>query len=112
MQHQPRTLFDFTKDAELSDWYILDDVVMGGRSDGHLTLTKEGMGLFSGHVSTENNGGFSSVRYKNKQLNISGYTVCKLRLRGDGKRYQFRVKSESSDRFSYITYFETSIIQS
>jgi NADH dehydrogenase [ubiquinone] 1 alpha subcomplex assembly factor 1 len=31
-----------------------------------------------------------------------------LRIKGDGKRYQFRVKDKTSQYHSYITYFETS----
>ena len=30
-----------------------------------------------------------------------------LKIKGDGKNYQFRIKSETSQRFSYITEFET-----
>ena len=29
-------------------------------------------------------------------------------MKGDGKRYQFRVKTSSYDRASYITHFQTS----
>ena len=31
-----------------------------------------------------------------------------LKVKGDGKAYQFRVKSKSSDYYSYITSFNTS----
>ena len=31
-----------------------------------------------------------------------------LKIKGDGKRYQFRIKSESYQRHSHIQYFETS----
>lgn len=48
------------------------------------------------------------MRYTFDEINVDGYTTCKLRLRGDGKRYQFRVKSDSYDRHSYIAEFETS----
>jgi hypothetical protein len=30
-----------------------------------------------------------------------------IRLKGDGNRYQFRAKTSSYDRHSYIQYFET-----
>jgi hypothetical protein len=30
-----------------------------------------------------------------------------VRLKGDGKRYQFRVKANLSDNYSFIQYFET-----
>lgn len=101
-------LFDFNKDCDLNNWYIMDDVVMGGRSEGNFSINKEGNGVFSGTVSLENNGGFSSLRYAFSAKDIQGQQYCKIRLKGAKKRYQFRVKSSSQDRHAYIHYFETS----
>lgn len=101
-------LFEFNKDADLSGWYVMDDVVMGGRSDGNLKINDAGNGLFHGDVSLENNGGFSSIQYRFDQKEINKYKTCKIRLKGDGKSYQFRTKSNSFDRHSYISHFETS----
>jgi hypothetical protein len=100
-------LFDFSKDSDLTNWVVVDDVVMGGRSDGKFELNESGHAVFKGIVSLENNGGFSSVRYRFSQKNIDGYTKVLLRLKGDGRRYQFRVKSDKYDRHSYIYHFET-----
>lgn len=100
-------IFTFDKDSDLSNWYIVDDVVMGGRSDGHFEINKEGHGLFYGDVSLDNYGGFSSVRYRFKKVEVTGKKHCKIRLKGDGKRYQFRVKENRNHRHSYIQYFET-----
>lgn len=100
-------LVDFDKQSDLSNWYIVDDVVMGGRSDGYFKINEDGNGLFYGDVSLENNGGFSSVQFRFKQKNIEGYKVCKIRLKGDGKSFQFRTKSEKYDRHSYIYKFDT-----
>ncbi len=103
----PMTIFDFTIDSSLDSWYIMDDVVMGGRSDGNMKINEDGHGLFHGDVSLENNGGFSSVRYRPELLDVSDYKSCKLRVKGDGKSYQFRIKSDAYDRFSYIYSFDT-----
>lgn len=100
-------LFNFNPESDLQDWLVVDDVVMGGRSDGRFFLSEEGHGVFTGEVSLENNGGFSSVRYRFAPKAVSGFTKAVIRLRGDGKRYQFRVKSNSSDQHSYIAYFQT-----
>lgn len=100
-------LFDFSKDSDLANWAVVDDVVMGGRSDGRFEINESGHAVFQGKVSLENNGGFSSVRYRFSQKNIAGYTKILLRLKGDGKRYQFRVKSDRYNRHSYIYDFET-----
>ena len=102
------TLFDFKKDSDLSNWTVVDDVVMGGRSDGHFDLNEDGHAVFHGKVSLENNGGFSSVRYRFEQKNIAAYSTISIRLKGDGKPYQFRVKSSQDERHSYIHHFETS----
>ena len=101
-------LFDFNKNADLSNWAIVDDVVMGGRSDGYMEINPEGHAVFYGEVSLENNGGFSSVRYRFTEKNIAAYSHIKIRLKGDGKRYQFRVKSDQNDRHAYIYHFQTS----
>jgi hypothetical protein len=101
-------LFDFKPDSDLSNWYVVDDGVMGGRSQGNFELHPEGYAVFSGTVSLENNGGFSSVRYSFREKEVRPYKKVVLRLKGDGKRYQFRVKSSRYDRASYIQYFETS----
>lgn len=100
-------LFDFSKDCDLTNWMVVDDVVMGGRSNGTFKINDSGHGVFQGKVSLENNGGFSSVRYGFNQKNIAEHTKIVLRLKGDGNRYQFRVKSNSNDRHSYIYHFET-----
>lgn len=103
-----KILYDFSSDSSLDDWEVEDDVVMGGRSDGHLTLSEEGYGVFHGRVSLENNGGFSSVQRYFEPIDVSGYSTAVLRVKGDGKRYQFRVMSHADDRPSYIHHFETS----
>lgn len=100
-------LFDFKQNADLSNWRVVDDVVMGGRSDGQFEINEKGNAIFHGKVSTENNGGFSSIRYRFNPKDVHGYSQMKIRLKGDGKRYQARVKSNKYDRHSYICHFQT-----
>ena len=104
----PRILFDFDQNADISQWRIVDDVVMGGRSSGNFGLSPEGFGMFAGRVSLENNGGFSSVRYAFEKTEVQANSKLTIRLKGDGKPYQVRVKEDSSTRHSYITSFQTS----
>lgn len=101
-------LFDFNKNSDLSNWKVVDDVVMGGRSSGHFGINEEGHAVFQGNVSLENNGGFSSVRYTFDMKKIDNYSKINIVLKGDGKQFQFRVKSNKNDRHSYIYSFETS----
>ncbi|NEW79409.1 MAG: CIA30 family protein [Gelidibacter sp.] len=100
-------IFDFNKESDISDWKIVNDAVMGGRSSSKFYLNEAGHGVLTGAVSLENNGGFSSVRFRFKQKNIKGYEKVILRLKGDGKRYQFRAKTKKEDQQAYISYFET-----
>mgnify|MGYP003683025805 CR=1 FL=1 len=101
-------LFDFTKTKDISNWHVVNDGVMGGISEGNFSLNEAGNGIFEGTVKLENNGGFSSIRYGIGNTAISGKeTVC-IRLKGDGKTYQFRLKQNKDDRHSYITTFQTS----
>ena len=107
MVNTQQVIFDFTPDAPLNNWVVVDDVVMGGRSSGNFQTNAEGHGVFSGRVSLENNGGFSSVRYRFPSQNVEGRNYAVLRVKGDGKRYQFRMKTNRFHRHSYIQYFQT-----
>lgn len=103
-----QTLFKFNTETNINHWVVTDDVVMGGESSGSFSLSPEGYGEFKGNVSLKNNGGFSSVRYKFQTKNVTDYNHVVLRIKGDGKNYQFRVKANSSDYYSYIAPFKTS----
>lgn len=100
-------LFDFNTEISSADWVIVDDVVMGGKSDGHFEVNSAGHAVFYGRVSLENNGGFSSVRYQFEQQEIEGFNKMTIRLKGDGKKYQFRIKPDRRFRHSYIYHFTT-----
>ncbi|MFC3879722.1 CIA30 family protein [Algoriphagus namhaensis] len=104
----PLVLVDFSNDPETSRWYIVDDGVMGGRSQGNFSITKKGVAVFEGTVSLENNGGFSSLRYRLPKTQEITQKSAKLYLKGDGKNYQFRIKRSSRDYHSYIFDFQTS----
>ena len=101
-------IFDFNKNSSISNWVVVDDVVMGGRSTGNFKLNKDGNGVFYGNVSLENNGGFSSLRHGFNKLNLEKFKTLVLKIKGDGKNYQFRIKHKSSDYASYITSFSSS----
>lgn len=101
-------IFNFNSTSNISNWRIIDDVVMGGRSNSMFSINKGGCGLFTGEVSLKNNGGFSSLRYHSEEINVNGYSQVIIRLRGDGKTYQFRIKENTNDDHSYITSFKTS----
>ncbi|PON80624.1 Hopanoid-associated sugar epimerase [Parasponia andersonii] len=97
-------------------WGALDDVVMGGVSESTFQIDPNGgengvrTGLFKGVVSTANNGGFSSIRTKNFSVpeDLSAYDGLELRIKGDGHRYKFIVRTSSDwDALGYTTAFDT-----
>lgn len=100
-------VFDFKKESNLSQWQVVDDIVMGGESMGSLTLNDDGNAVFKGTISLENYGGFSSIRYSFDAKKNAEYSKFIIYLRGDGKRYQFRTKENERDYFSFIYYFQT-----
>jgi len=99
----------FTSSPETSArWRVQDDVVMGGRSSGHVKVDDEGHVRFHGDVSLENNGGFSSILYDVSPAKpVTGLVAFSLRLKGDGKAYTFRVKSAAGDGFYHEKSFPT-----
>ena len=100
-------IFDFSNTKKLESWEVTDDVVMGGRSNSRFSINSEGKGVFQGKVSTENNGGFSSVRYRFNPIKVEGFSKFKLKVNGGNQRFQFRLKEKQTDDHSYIQYFET-----
>ncbi len=101
-------IYDFNKNSSKIDWTIVDDGVMGGESRGTFLINADGNGVFAGTVSLANNGGFSSVRYQCDKIKTTNNSKVKIRLKGDGKEYQFRLKDKYNSYYSYITTFKTS----
>jgi hypothetical protein len=104
---QSNLIYDFTKNTTVKNWVVVDDVVMGGESSSSMKLNKDGHGVFEGSISLDNNGGFSSVRYRFPKKQINLYHSIMIRVQGDGKQYELRLKSDSNQYFSYIVPFTT-----
>ena len=86
-------IFDFTKRDDRNQWRPINDTVMGGVSASQLQTTEEGFALFTGTVSLDNNGGFASLQSKPSAYDFIGYEGVAMRIKGDGKRYKFSMKS-------------------
>lgn len=108
MKNTEKVLVDFAAVGEQDQWFVVNDGVMGGLSQGRFAIEADGRALFHGRLSLENNGGFSSIRRAPHEYGLAGFAGVKLRVRGDGRIYQFRLRM--SDRFDAIAYraeFET-----
>jgi monofunctional biosynthetic peptidoglycan transglycosylase len=88
-----RTLLDFSSAADAA-WQVANDDVMGGVSTSRFDV-RNGVAVFRGEVSLENDGGFASVRSSPVRQNLSGLETLVLRVRGDGRRYKFTARTES-----------------
>ena len=89
-----RVLFSFDTLSE-ADWRILNDGVMGGRSQGY-GMIENGVLRFFGTTVTQG-GGFTSVRTP-VDLNLDGYDGIELLVRGGGRSFQVEVSDDTSWR--------------
>ena len=101
-------IFDFTQNPNSDSWHIVNDGVMGGLSKGKMSRSENGSAIFEGFITTENSGGFSSVKHSFTKKDVSNFKNVVLRVKGDEKAYQFRIKENLDHPFSYIQEFQTS----
>jgi hypothetical protein len=97
-----KVLIDFSVEDEGIQWEIVNDVVMGGKSLSTMRITEDKTAVFQGTVSLENYGGFASVRTIPHDFGLQGYGGLVIRVRGDGKRYRIRVKTD--DNYEGVAY--------
>ncbi|MGS2745002.1 CIA30 family protein [Halomonas sp. LS-001] len=92
---------------EQAHWFSVDDGVMGGISHSGFSVAN-GIGCFQGDVSLENGGGFASVRRQpdDFETTLTKARGISLRVCGDGRTYQLRVKStQLNDASAYRVRF-------
>ena len=89
--------FPFTADSG-KYWQYVSDRVMGGVSDGKVTLEQDGEMYYArltGNVSTRNNGGFiqlrSGVSFKNSEKDGKNLQGVRLNVRGNGETYEIHI---------------------
>ncbi|MFT6819867.1 MAG: NADH dehydrogenase [ubiquinone] 1 alpha subcomplex assembly factor 1 [Myxococcota bacterium] len=79
------TVIDFGLSGD-SSWFSVNDTVMGGVSTGELSYTDEAL-VFEGVVSTDSNGGFTSVRSETDSTDLSDYDRVVIRMRSEGQPF-------------------------
>ena len=87
-------------------WNIVNDTVMGGRSSSRWSKNSSALS-FEGFLSLENNGGFASVRHDLNNTNLSSTDGIFIKVKGDGRKYQFRIRSQASRWANYSQEFKT-----
>ena len=85
-------IFDFTEEDIEGKWIVVNDNVMGGRSEGGCSFRKNRL-IFSGNTNT-NGGGFSSIRTNPTNFYLGDRTGLHIRFKGDGRTYKLGVRIE------------------
>jgi len=96
-------LADFTSVQSGPDWYVVNDNVMGGRSEGGFRV-EQGELYFAGRTNTDG-GGFSSIRTKPVEFDLTEYDGIRVRVKGDGRRYTWRLTTDARWRGQEIGYW-------
>lgn len=99
-------MIDFTQPNEHQYWTAVNDNVMGGISTGKFTYDGS-VSQFTGELSLDNNGGFSSVNRSVSPL-TNNINAVNLTYIGDGRTYQLRLTTwKDGYRINYKHEFET-----
>lgn len=85
-------IFDFTEEDIEGKWIVVNDNVMGGRSEGGYSFRKNRL-IFSGNTNT-NGGGFSSIRTNPTNFYLGDRKGLHIRFKGDGRTYKLGVRIE------------------
>ena len=101
-------LTDFTQESADLGWFVVNDNVMGGRSEGDFAI--DGGELHFSGITNTRGGGFSSIRTGAMERDLSDFAGIRLRVKGDGRRYTWRLTTNarwSGRPVGYWADFET-----
>jgi|GEM_PF-803846 len=97
---------DFGQEDGSLDWSPVNDTVMGGESIGVVDYTDTFV-VFEGEVSTDNNGGFVSLRSPTAYYDLSAFTEVEISYKSQGHNF----KMVLADRAAWwVPTFEAEII--
>ena len=106
-----QSISEFTPaENEGFSWQIVNDGVMGGLSKGNVEHTSDNIMHFWGTLSLDNNGGFSTVRSRGVNFDLSNDLGLLLLVKGDGRTYEARLDSTATFRgnpLSFLGKFKT-----
>ena len=99
----------WTKPADASQWYVVNDTVMGGISSSRVRPHESNGLVFEGTLSLANNGGFASTRTEDIPADWSDASALQFKIVGDGRRYIATVRTPSRElrRIYYRQAFDT-----
>ena len=97
------SLNSFDTDSPDLGWYVQNDNVMGGKSEGGFNISS-GQLIFSGNTNTDG-GGFSSIRSKPLNLDLSAYDGIRVKVEADGRRYTWGMQTDARWRGRRVGYW-------
>lgn len=101
-----KTVLSMSEPNENRYWRSINDNVMGGVSSGKIAFLND-YAAFSGEISLENNGGFSSVTRQAPELTNATKNL-NITVIGDGNTYQLRLTTYLNGyRLGYKHEFKT-----
>jgi hypothetical protein len=94
-------IFDFSIADSGLGWSVVNDTVMGGVSSGELAM-EDGLMIFSGELSLDNNGGFASVRSpviesrstQSSNMSWADRSGPRIVVQGDGRTWTVEVRTD------------------
>ena len=93
---------DFSDPESVAPWRMVNDGVMGGRSEGSRFHEEDHL-VFTGVINT-NGGGFSSMRAEVQPGALAGAKGINLRLRSDGRAYRMTFRTSERWRGRSVSY--------
>lgn len=100
-------VIEFSEAGEVNNWIIVNDTVMGGRSQA-IARSQDGYLHFMGDLSLRNNGGFASIRRIYNPIQWQQDGPISITVKGDGREYQFRLRTNRyMDGVAYVKNFVT-----
>ena len=94
--------------ASIKRWMTVNDNVMGGKSKGGPAFA-DGLLTFKGATNTDG-GGFSSIRTRPSEMDLTGTAGLLLRVKGDGRTYMASLRTDVSNgrwKIPFRAEFET-----
>ncbi|MFM1752922.1 MAG: hypothetical protein RL119_1884 [Actinomycetota bacterium] len=99
-------VFDFSSSdsaggSTMAGWSVVNDTVMGGVSSGQLAI-EDGLMIFSGELSLDNNGGFASVRSpviesqstQSSSMSWADRIGPRIVVQGDGRTWTVEIRTD------------------
>ena len=93
----------FSESGPDLQWFVQNDTVMGGRSEGGFRIVDDRL-VFSGITNT-NGGGFSSIRSRRFAKDLSAYSGIKLNVKADGRKYTWSIQTDATWRGRRVSYW-------